>query len=106
MSQENPLRRLTDLHETTIDNVVYNLSEDPIIGQARVREFNNQYGNIHLVAWVPGIFAYTRIKKTLNDSRLTTGNKAARIGIDLACELTLDLIRFGSLYGLYTLATN
>lgn len=101
MSEDNIFKKLDKETDRAIDDLVRGRDEDIFIRHARKTRFNEQYGNRHVVAWAPGWFAYTNIKKDLRNPDYTKTQKIISCAIDIGLELTLDFVKVGCCYGVY-----
>ena len=90
--------------EDFIENIFYGKDEDRWERYARrkeKKEFERKYGGKHTLVWVPGLFAYSRIKEDLKIPEFTKKEKAIFCAVDIGCELVLDAIKIGCIYGAY-----
>ena len=101
MSEDNLFKKLDKKTDKTIDYLVHGKDEDIFLRNARKNKFNEQYGNRHVAAWLPGWFAYTNIKKDIRNPTYTKTQKIFSCAIDIGLELTLDAVKVGCCYGVY-----
>lgn len=101
MSIENLFQKYVRKSENFIDKLTYGEDEDKWVRYARRKEFREKYGNLFIVAWTPGLYAYCDIKDHFRNSKLTRKQKAISFAAAIGYELILDTARIGSIYLIY-----
>lgn len=102
MSDKNIIARLYDSIQSHLDDLVYGKDEDIFVRHARDKSLERDYGDIRVTCWIPGLYAYVGMKKTLRNPNLTAKEKASRCAIDASIEIGLNVWRAGCIYGSYS----